>query len=248
MTRDTLAQTFLSTGADYERYRPGFPRQAAEMILPEQVASVLDLGAGTGKFTGLLIDRAEAVIAVDPSSAMLDQLRGRYPDVEAMVGTAESIPVPAESQDAVTVAQAFHWFDEAAACREIARVLTDGGVLSLIWNGPDPTCPWDLAAHEVAHPGTTANVGRAETVFRPQDLPGFETVRGVRIPWKERISRADYLLRWQTVSTFLAAEPAERLSKTARIEAILDADPETSGREMLELRQLTEVHLYRKDE
>ncbi|WP_309080727.1 class I SAM-dependent methyltransferase [Zhihengliuella sp.] len=210
MMRETLAQTFLSAGEDYERFRPGFPREAAEEILPEQVASVLDLGAGTGKFTGLLLDRADAVLAVDPSSAMLEQLRRRYPDVEALVGTAESIPVPAESQGAVTVAQAFHWFDEAAACREISRVLTDGGMLGLIWNGPDPTCLWDLAAHEIAHPGTTAQVGRAETAFRPQDLPGFETVRGIRIPWTEQISRADYLRRWQTVSTFLAAESADR--------------------------------------
>lgn len=132
MPDDTLASAFQHTGDDYDRYRPGFPIEAAEAIVPMPVRTALDLGAGAGKFTERLIARAERVIAVDPSERMLAVLRAKLPGVEAHAGTAERIPMPDGSVDVVTVAQAFHWFDQETACAEIRRVLVPGGFLGLL--------------------------------------------------------------------------------------------------------------------
>ena len=59
MVDDVLAKSFTLTGADYDRYRPGFPPAAADVVMPHRVRTALDLGAGTGKFTELLGGRAE---------------------------------------------------------------------------------------------------------------------------------------------------------------------------------------------
>jgi SAM-dependent methyltransferase len=97
-------------------------------------STVVDLAAGTGKLTRLLVGLAARVIAVDPSETMLAALRARLPSVEARAGTAEAIPLADGSADAVFVGQAFHWFRAEEACREIARVLAPGGGVALLWN------------------------------------------------------------------------------------------------------------------
>jgi SAM-dependent methyltransferase len=74
------------------------------------------------------------VIAVDAAPAMLSELRRQLPGVEALTGTADRIPLADRSVDAAFVAEAFHWFGTAETCREIARVLVEGGALALLWN------------------------------------------------------------------------------------------------------------------
>ncbi|MGL3151873.1 class I SAM-dependent methyltransferase [Microbacterium sp. A82] len=240
-----LAQSFENIGEEYERYRPGFPDAAAGVIIPTRVAAVLDLGAGTGKFTELLTDRAERVFAVEPSLAMLDILRAKLPEVEAIVGGAENVPLPDAAVDAVTVAQAFHWFDREKACAEIARVLVPGGILGLLWNHSDPTCTWDHACHRVAHPAVAETDGTTESAA--EELPGFVFEKQIQIRWNEQITRADYLSRWLTVSSFLVADEKTRGRMLAQLEAILDADPQTRGREQFDLPMLTDVFVYRSD-
>jgi SAM-dependent methyltransferase len=244
MVDDVLAKSFTLTGADYDRYRPGFPPAAADVVMPHSVRTALDLGAGTGKFTELLGGRAERVVAVEPSEPMLEILRSKLPGVEAHLGSAERIPMESEVADVVTVAQAFHWFDEEAACAEIARVLTPGGTLGLIWNRFDPTCAWDRAAHRIAHPA----VGDADvtTSTATHELPGFDFVRHEQIHSTERIRRDAYLGRWSTVSTFLVADEAARAEMFAAIEAVLDSDPETRDHDEYDLPIVTDVFVYRR--
>jgi SAM-dependent methyltransferase len=97
-------------------------------------STVVDLAAGTGKLTRLLVGHAARLIAVDPSETMLAALHERLPSVEARAGTAEAIPLPDSSAHAVFAGQAFHWFRAEEACREIARVLVPGGGVALLWN------------------------------------------------------------------------------------------------------------------
>lgn len=99
---------------------------------------MLDLAAGTGKLTRLLVATGARVVAVEPLAAM----RAHVADPELLEGTAEAIPLPDASVDAVTVGQAFHWFDRERALAEIARVLRPGGGLGLVWNERDKTVPW----------------------------------------------------------------------------------------------------------
>ena len=240
----TLAGSFQKIGADYDRYRPGFPTEVLDLLVPHTVENALDLGAGTGKFTELLVRRARRVVAVEPSQAMLAVLVVKLPQVSTHLAPAEAIPVATASQDLVTVAQAFHWFDQEPACAEISRILRPGGILGLLWHTPDPECRWDQAAYRVAHPGllTTTKDGRP----RLETLPHLEILSAEAVRWKEQISRHDYMQRWQTVSTFLAAKPSVRADMVLRIERILDEDPETATREQLDLTHVTEVFLYRK--
>lgn len=236
----SLGQTFLSTGRDYDRYRPGFPEAALDLIVGEPVETALDLGAGTGKLTELLVHRAREVTAVDPSESMLAELHRKLPAVRTMVAPAEQIPLPEDSQDVVTVAQAFHWFDRERASSEIARVLRPGGRLGLLWNGAARGSTWDLACYAIAHPGATEN-GNDPAPAAP---PGFRLREAREVPWVDHLSREHYVSRWLTVSSFLAADPARRAEMVAAVEAVLDADPSTRGRTMLELPTRTWVEVY----
>lgn len=244
MVDEVLAKSFETIGADYDRYRPGFPVEAVELIAPQRIGTALDLGAGTGKFTELLSARAERVIAVEPSEQMLSVLRAKLPDVEGLIGSAERIPLPDGTADVVAVAQAFHWFDRESACAEISRILTPGGTLGLVWNHSDPSSSWDRAAHRIAHPAVADTDGTTSTAAA--ELPGFTFVTSESIHWTEQISREAYLRRWSTVSTFLVADDHARSVMTTAIEAVLDGDPDTRGREQLELPIITDVFVYRR--
>lgn len=244
MVDELLAKSFEGIGADYDRFRPGFPAAAAQMLVPHRLDAVLDLGAGTGKFTRQLRGRADRVIAVEPSTAMLEVLRATLPEVEAMEGTAERIPMADASVQCVAVAQAFHWFDRTPACAEISRVLVSGGMLGLLWNRSDPTCDWDRAAHRIAHPAVHDDDGTTESAAA--HLPGFDFVDRTEFRWSERITRSDYLSRWATVSTFLVADEATRSAMTAQIEAILDASEITAGEESFDLPMVTDLFRYRR--
>jgi SAM-dependent methyltransferase len=112
---------------------------------------VLDLAAGTGKLTRMLTATGVAVIAVEPVEAMRRVLVAALPGVEVLDGTAEAIPIPDGGVDAVTVAQAFHWFDAERALADIHRVLSPGGGLGLIWNAFDTSVEWVAALQALVH-------------------------------------------------------------------------------------------------
>lgn len=132
--------------AAYERGRPSYPHDAvawlAEGLGIGPGRDVVDLAAGTGKLTRLLVPFGATLQAVEPSAAMRAELARVVPAVEIHDGTAEALPLPAASVDAVVVAQAFHWFDVPRATAEIARVLRLHGGLGLIWNERDGREPW----------------------------------------------------------------------------------------------------------
>jgi len=142
---DAQAEPSLSFGsqaAAYERGRPSYPPEAIDWLLPPGAHDVLDLGAGTGKLTTRLVERGLNVVAVDPLAEMLEVLSKSLPDTPALLGTAEEIPLPDNSVDAVLVAQAWHWVDPERAIPEVARVLRPGGRLGLVWNARDERLGW----------------------------------------------------------------------------------------------------------
>lgn len=136
--RIRLAGTFGASAESYERGRPGYPAEAIDWLLapvsPLAKATVCDLGAGTGKLTRSLVHREVTVVAVEPSEPMLDQLRWAVPAARASLGSAEATGLDNGSMNAVLVAQAWHWVDPIRAIPEVARILTDAGVLGLLWN------------------------------------------------------------------------------------------------------------------
>ncbi|MEE6178467.1 class I SAM-dependent methyltransferase [Mycobacterium sp. 050134] len=144
MTRSSHERSlsFGSAAAAYERGRPSYPPEAIDWLLPRGARQVLDLGAGTGKLTTRLVERGLEVVAVDPIPDMLEVLRASLPETNALLGTAEEIPLPDDSVDAVLVAQAWHWVDPERAIPEVARVLRPGGRLGLVWNTRDERLGW----------------------------------------------------------------------------------------------------------
>src|SRR4029453_11034776 len=113
----------------YERGRPGWPGEVVDLPALPSTATVLDLGAGTGKLTRLLVPAFGRVVAVEPASAMRAILGRLCPDAEALAGTGQEIPLVSASVDAVFAAQAFHWFDDERAVAELMRVLRPPGAL-----------------------------------------------------------------------------------------------------------------------
>jgi SAM-dependent methyltransferase len=137
-----LAHSFGGVAEAYERGRPSYPAEAVQWLLGENPATVLELGAGTGKLTRVIVDLGHDVHATDPDQAMLALLEASLPGVRTAVASAEEIPLADASVDAVVAAQAFHWFDLDRALPEIARVLRPGGRICLVWNQRDEKIPW----------------------------------------------------------------------------------------------------------
>ena len=136
------AHSFGDVVEAYDRGRPTYPNEAAAWLVGQEAATVLELGAGTGKLTAGLVALGHDVFATDPDRAMLDRLEANLPDVRTAVGSAEEIPLGDRSVDVVVAAQAFHWFDLDVALPEIARVLKPGGRIAVVWNQRDERIPW----------------------------------------------------------------------------------------------------------
>jgi Methylase involved in ubiquinone/menaquinone biosynthesis len=142
LEKTTRAGSFGGVASLYERYRPGPPVAAVDWFLPTHVGRVVDLGAGTGALTRLLIDRADEVVAVEPDDRMRLVLTEQVPGVRAVMGRGESMPIPDGCADAVLASSSWHWMDVIPTLNEVGRVLAPGGMLGAVWSGPDPDGPF----------------------------------------------------------------------------------------------------------
>nr|WP_246314978.1 methyltransferase domain-containing protein [Kineococcus aurantiacus] len=179
----------------------------------------MDLGAGTGKFTASLVARGLDVVAVEPSSRMLAQLRAGL-DVEAHEGTAEATGLPGASVDAVVVAQAWHWVDPGRAVPEVARVLRPGGTLGLVWNVRDESVPWVRRVWAVAQQGTEHELrASAATVGAPFGDPETFTTR-----FEHVTDRAGILDLVASRSYVIVLPEDRRAALLAEVGRLLDAE------------------------
>jgi SAM-dependent methyltransferase len=145
------SEGFSRSAPAYERGRPGYPDAAVACVVSRLPAGarVLDLAAGTGKLTRPLLAAGLEVVAVEPVAEMRAALPAA---ARPMAGTAEAIPLDAAAVHAVSVGQAFHWFDRDAALTEIHRVLKPGGLLALLWNRRVEDEPVNVAIEELLGP------------------------------------------------------------------------------------------------
>lgn len=136
------ARSFDHVVDAYDSGRPSYPLEAARWLIGRRPATVLELGAGTGKLTEQLVTLGHTVTATDPSEPMLRRLSERVPGARPVLAAAEDIPARSRSVDVVVAAQSFHWFDHARVLPEVARVLKPRGTLALAWNVRDDRIPW----------------------------------------------------------------------------------------------------------
>ncbi|GLY43562.1 type 11 methyltransferase [Amycolatopsis sp. NBRC 101858] len=227
---DDHASSFGAAAAAYARHRPDYAEAAVRWALePAAGPRVLDLGAGTGKLTATLVSVGADVIAVEPDPAMLGELRGALPDVRALPGRAEAIPLPDASVDAVLAGNALHWFDMAVAGPEIARVLRPGGVLAGLWNVLDDRVGWVAG---LARVGGSAAIG-------PRDTPagwwaetaGFGSAERAEFPRGQRRTADSLVATLATRAGILVMPEPEREAALGRIRAYLASRPETADGE-----------------
>ena len=142
MTYDGRGLRFGTVAEQYDLFRPAPPSQVAAVFGDLRGTSVLEVGAGTGKWTRLLLEIGANVTVVEPDDDMRAVLVRRSPDVHTLKGVAEELPVADASFDAVVVSSAWHWFNQPDATNEMARVLRDGGALFVVWNGFSRDVAW----------------------------------------------------------------------------------------------------------
>jgi ubiquinone/menaquinone biosynthesis C-methylase UbiE len=242
------AASFGAAAAAYARHRPDYPVAAIRWVL-EPVAQAgrpldaLDLGAGTGKLTAQLaclptVAGQVHVVAVEPDPHMLAELRRQLPDVTAMAGRAESIPLPDASVDAVLAGQAAHWFDLDRALPEIARVLRPGGVLAGLWNADDSSVDWVAGLHEASGRRTVVPILGPENEDRTTTAWLTEVGKQLFSPAEERIFRHSQIRTAESMvetlgthSVYLIMEDAEREATLADVREFLATTPETASGE-----------------
>lgn len=142
MTYDGRGLRFGTVAEQYDLYRPAPPREVESIFGDLRARRVLEVGAGTGKWTRLMIELGADVTVVEPDDDMRAVLVRRSPDVHTLKGVAEALPVDDATFDAVLVSSAWHWFEQPAATHEMARVLRDGGSLFVLWNGFSRDVAW----------------------------------------------------------------------------------------------------------
>jgi SAM-dependent methyltransferase len=216
-SNEEMSTSFGSAAGTYESGRPDYPIQAVDWMLQpvvggERSIRVADVGAGTGKLTRSVDELGAEVVAIDPDPKMLAVLREHVHGVPTFVGTAERLPLPDASLDAVLLGQAWHWVEPAAGSAEAARVLRSGGLLGLIWNVRDDSVEWVRRMTGIMHGS------RAEQMLAQGDPPvaaPFGPVESASWRWSRAMTRESLLAMARSRSYIITASPEER----TRIEA-----------------------------
>ena len=259
---DAAARGFERGAADYEAARPGYPPAVVDLLVDALELGpghrVLDLAAGTGKLTRLLVPSGVALVAVEPVAAMRATLADLVPEAEVLDGTAEAIPLPDAAVDAVVVAQAFHWFDPSAALAELSRVLRPGGALALLWNVRDESVDWVRRFGEVLVAGAAGDESSAAFLEtgKPYDegtdwpvvidgTGGFTPVRREVIPWAQLVD-PELLVRRAASTSFVSALPDGRRQATLEeVRRLAVTHVDLAGRSSFDFPYLTTVYWCR---
>lgn len=239
---------FGAAAEAYERSRPDYPSEAIDRLIQElevtRSCRAMDLGAGTGKLTRLLLPTGATLVAVEPVEAMRVAFSTVLPEVRLVGGVAEALPFLDETFDAVVCAQAFHWFDGDRALPAIHRVLKRWGRLGLLWNVRDESVPWVRDLTELIQP-YERTAPREKThewrrAFSASDL--FGRLNQLRFPYAQRLGVDGLVERFASVSFIASLSPEERDDVLERIRSLAETHPDLAGRKVFDLPYVTELY------
>jgi SAM-dependent methyltransferase len=221
------ATVFGQYADEYARWRPTYPSDALDWLLPDGSTRAADVGAGTGQLTGALLERGLQVVAVEPNPEMLRVLRTQHPAAEAHLAWAEVLPLDDASVDAVLVGDAWHWFSHAEVLREVRRVLRPGGWLALAYHMEDPVEPWE---HELrrALPDRREDTDRSD---EPPTVPGIppEECEWATFPWTWHVTPEQWRGYLATGSAFILMDDEERELRLDAAAAIVEKHCQEAG-------------------
>ncbi|MFI5045717.1 MAG: class I SAM-dependent methyltransferase [Acidimicrobiia bacterium] len=247
---EVAATGFDNEAEAYERARPTYPPDAVTWLVdalrlgPRAIA--VDLAAGTGKLTRLLAPSGATLLAIEPVDGMRAQLVRALPDVAALSGVAEALPLRDASVDAVTVAQAFHWFDRERAPAELHRVLRPGGRVGVMWNTSDRSVPWVDAVWSVMDGIETRAPFREQgehtasaAVIGP---PWFTPLTHATFRHEHPVTADEMVDRVRSTSHVGALAPAARDAVLDEVRSLLATDPATAGKDLLAVPYRVDVY------
>lgn len=239
MVHEVAAAGFSNPG-DYEAARPSYPPDAVawfvENLRIAPGATVVDLAAGTGKLTRLLVPAGANLIAAEPVAGMRATFRDVLPYVPMIATTAEQLPFRDGSLDAVTIAQAFHWFDEDRAIAALARAVRVGGRVGLVWNARDRSVPWVNDVWAIMDRVEKRAPWRDHENWRDSALrerPGFGPLNAAEFRHEQTVTPAAMVQRVASVSHVAVLPHAEREAVLEEVRNVLRSDPATRGRDEL---------------
>jgi len=238
---ESAAKGFAASADAYERGRPAYSPEAIDRLIAELGIGpgmrVLDLAAGTGKLTRQIATAGAEIVAVEPIDEMRARLTASLPEVEAMPGTAEDIPLPNHSIDAVVIGQAFHWFDGFRAVSELRRVLRPGGMVGLIWQARDPRSPWverlNVLIDRIDDGHPRYRTGHWREAFDRTAL--FEPIETATYAFVQRGGIDTIVDRVASISYVAALPDERRLPYLGEVRELLETDEATRGRDVIEL-------------
>jgi SAM-dependent methyltransferase len=252
---EELGLLFDRVAEAYDRVRPEYPTSLVDSACAVAGLAagslVVEVGCGTGKLTGALVNRGLRVEAVDPGAELvaIASRRLQGTPVRFHIGRFEDMELPPGAFEAVFSATAFHWVDPAVGWAKVARLLRPSGVLALLahvggsslelddeflaawrevspeaatWTSRDDQTLWEGAEARRANVSELWAWLTKHEIARPEAAELFGDVRLTWLPIEAMETAEELLALLRTTSAYLRLDLERQMRLEERLGAIIE--------------------------